>query len=90
MGKGKSSSRDCLEWSLVSGRRSIFSDRQDFVHKLEFEISKGEKKKKAEGTFACVEMTTLATFPWDFCSLSCKWALSFPNSSLGQKAVAEP
>lgn len=61
MGKGKSSPRDCLEWSLVSGRRSIFSDRQDFVHKLEFEISKG-KKKKAEGTFACVEMTTLVTF----------------------------
>lgn len=67
MGKGKRSPQDCLEWSLVSGRRSIFSDRQDFVHKLEFEISKG-KKKKAEGTFACVEMTMLATFPWDFWS----------------------
>lgn len=46
MGKGKSSPRDCLEWSLVSGRRSIFSDRQDFVHKLEFEISKGKKKRQ--------------------------------------------
>lgn len=88
MGKGKSSPQDCLEWSLVSGRRSIFSDRQDFVHKLEFEISKGKtKKKEPEGTFACVEMTTLVTFPWDFCSLSCNSALCFPNSSLGQTVV---
>lgn len=46
MGKGKRSPQDCLEWSLVSGRRSIFSDRQDFVHKLEFEISKGKKKRR--------------------------------------------
>lgn len=86
MGKGKSSPRDCLEWSLVSGRRSIFSDRQDFVHKLEFEISKG-KKKKTEGTFAYVEMTTLAMFPWDFCSLSCNSASCFPNRSLGETVV---
>lgn len=36
------------------------------------------KKKKAEGTFACVEMTMLVTFPWDFSSLSCTWASCFP------------
>lgn len=88
MGKGKSSPRNCLEWSLVSGRRSIFSDRQDFVHKLEFEISKGKKKKpKAKGTFACVEMTALVTLPWDFWCLSCNWASCFPNSSLGKMVV---
>lgn len=53
MGKGKSSPRDCLEWSLVSGRRSIFSDRQDFVHKLEFEISKGKKKNHRRDLCMC-------------------------------------
>lgn len=68
-GQGEEQPSGLLEWSLVSGRRSILSDRQDFGHKLEFEISKG-KKKKAEGTFACVEMTALGAFPWAF------WALS--------------
>lgn len=31
----------CLDWSLVGSWGPILGDSQDFVHKLEFEISKG-------------------------------------------------
>lgn len=73
-------------WSVVGDLYSQIGRTLSTNWNLKFQRG---KKKKAEGTFACVEMTTLVTFPWDFYSLSYNWASCFPNSLLGQMVVAD-
>lgn len=82
-------------WSVVEDLYSQIGRTLSTNWNLKFQREK--KKKRAEGTFACVEMTTLVTFPWDFCSLSCnlgfllalkwRWAEQGPERAQGFAAL---